>query len=100
MQTDKRLNMTLINGWKTFWRWWSTWLVAIGSSIAAFAPEISEALLHAWSILPIDIRDSFPPEWVRYAGAAIAFLAIPAKLVRQSKVHADVLAGDDEAAKA
>lgn len=79
--------MTLIKGWHTVHRWWSTWLVAIGSSIAAFAPELSQGLIYVWVNLPVDIKATFPDEWVRIAGATIAILAIPASLVRQRKPH-------------
>lgn len=79
--------MTLVKGWRTFLRWWSTWLVLIGSSAAAFAPQLSEALVYAWQIVPVDIKSTFPPEVVKWAGYAIALAGIPAKLVRQRKLH-------------
>ena len=79
--------MKLIKGWRTFWRWWSTWLVLVGSTIITFAPQLSEALLYAWQIVPLDIKAYFPPEVVKYTGYAIAITGIPAKLVRQRKAH-------------
>lgn len=79
--------MQLVKGWRTFWRWWSTWLVLVGSTIITFAPQLSEALLYAWQIIPLDIKAYFPPDVVKYTGYAIAITGIPAKLVRQRKLY-------------
>src|SRR5690625_4136012 len=89
--------MKLIKGWHTFHRWWSTWMIAIGSTIGAFAPELSEALLYAYTLIPGDIKSTFPPEVIRYFGYAVAVLAIPAKLIRQPAVHADSLKSESGA---
>lgn len=82
--------MTLVNGWKTWWRQYSTWLLAVGSTAATFAPELSEVLIYVWSIIPMDIKVVFDPQVVKYTGYAIAILAIPAKLIRQPKLHEEV----------
>lgn len=75
--------------WKQWWKEWSTWLITSGSSIIFFAPELSEGLLHAWSIIPMDLKTSFDPETVRYIGYAVALLAIPAKFVKQKSLDRD-----------
>lgn len=75
--------MELISGWKTWWKQISTWLVAIGSSVVAFAPELMEI----WRSLPMEVQASFPVEWIRYFGVTLVLASIPAKLVRQRKLY-------------
>jgi hypothetical protein len=82
--------MELISGWRTWPKQVSTWLVAAGSSVVAFAPELMEI----WRSLPIKVQASFPVEWIRYFGITLVLASIPAKLVRQKKLYAQ--AQDDE----
>jgi|GEM_PF-2381101 len=75
--------MELISGWKTWWKQISTWLVAIGSSVVMFAPE----LIEIWRSLPIEVQASFPVEWIRAFGLSLVIASIPAKLIRQRKLY-------------
>lgn len=76
--------------WRQWWREFSTWMITAGSSMIFFAPELSEALLYVWSIVPLDIKTNFDPDAVRYFGYAIAICAIPAKYVKQKSPDRDV----------
>lgn len=76
--------------WRLWWKEWSTWLIGVGSSVATFAPELSEVLLYAWATVPLDIKSTFSPEIIRYFGYAIAILAIPAKYIKQKSIDRDV----------
>jgi len=78
--------MELVSGWKTWWKQWSTWLVALGSSVVGFAPE----LIEIWRSLPMEVQASFPVEWIRYFGVTLVLASIPAKLIRQQKLYAQV----------
>lgn len=82
--------MILVNGWRTWWRQWSTWLAGIGLAAIQLAPELAEALNYVWINTPLDIKSAFTPEQVRIIGIVIAAASIPAKLVRQRKLHAEV----------
>ncbi|ABI59696.1 DUF7940 domain-containing protein [Nitrosomonas eutropha] len=75
--------MELISGWRTWWKQISTWMVAAGSSIVAFAPELMEI----WRSLPIEVQASFPVEWIRAFGLSLVIASIPAKLIRQRKLY-------------
>lgn len=77
------MKMELIAGWRTWWKQISTWLVAAGSSVVAFAPELMEI----WRSLPIEVQTSFPAEWIRYFGITLVLASIPAKLVRQPGLY-------------
>lgn len=80
------MKIQLIEGWNTFARWWSTWLITTGSAIVAFTPELMEI----WRSLPPEVQVAMPESWLRYAGVTIVLLSIPAKLVRQPRVYNDV----------
>lgn len=75
--------MELISGWRTWWKQISTWMVAAGSSIVAFAPELMEI----WRSLPIEVQASFPVEWIRAFGLSLVIASVPAKLIRQRKLY-------------
>lgn len=79
----------MMSHWRQWWREWSTWLIGVGSSVVTFAPEVSEAILYAWSIIPLDIKSVFEPEVIRYVGYGITLLAIPAKFVKQKSLDRD-----------
>lgn len=83
---EMKPRVELVRGWRTWWRQWSTWLAASGAAVLNFAPELAEALTHAWNLTPLDIKATFDPETVRWLGFAITVLSIPAKLIRQRKL--------------
>lgn len=80
-----------VAGAKYWYRYWSTWLVTVGSSIVAFAPE----LVDIYRNLPVEIQATFPEEWLRYFGLTLVALSIPAKLIRQQKLHEKVHGSND-----
>lgn len=83
----KHKRIELVDGWQYWYRQWSTWLVGIGLSIITFTPELVEALKHVWENTPRDLKTHFHPEFVKYFGYTLTGLSVPAKLIRQRKLH-------------
>src|SRR5699024_12020109 len=83
------MKMQLIKGWRTFWRWWSTWLSG-ASTIFLFLPEITEHLLYAYSIIPMDIKATFPDKWSSIIGATLGVAAFLSRFITQPKVQRKV----------
>lgn len=79
----RKPKVNLVKGWRTWWRQWSTWLVATSISLLMYTPELVEAINYAWQYIPMDIKNTFSEEVVRWVGYIIGILSIPAKLVRQ-----------------
>src|SRR5690554_1721613 len=82
--------MTLIHGWKTWHKWWSTRLKALGTilvSLAAAIVHLPEHLLYAWSIVPDDIKQTFPSGWVSTFGIILVIGSGFAQLFRQKDAH-------------
>src|SRR5699024_4125311 len=83
----KHKRIELVDGWEYSWRQWSTWLVGIGLSIITFTPELVEVLKHVWENTPRDLKTHFHPEFIKYFGYVLTGLSVPAKLIRQRKLH-------------
>ena len=77
------MKIQLIAGWRTWWRWWSTHLKALGILIIA-APE---HFIFTWSIIPHDIKAALPDHITTYIGIALIVASFFAQLVRQKKPY-------------
>ena len=78
--------MELVKGWETAWRWVSNWLTVAGSFLITLAPELALAFQQ----LPDEFKAAIPEDWLRWAGVALVLLSVPARLVRQQKLYAQV----------
>lgn len=72
-----------VDGAKYWYRYWSTWLVTFGTAVVGFTPE----LMDIYRNLPVEVQATFPEEWLRYFGLTLVVLSVPAKLIRQTKLH-------------
>ena len=78
------MKITLINGWRTWHKWWSTRLKIVGLLLIA-APE---AVITAWASIPHDIKETIPHEWITTVGIFLVVASSFAQLVRQKDAHA------------
>lgn len=78
--------ITLVDGWRTWWRQWSTWLTTIGAAIVTASPDLAQA----WRDLPPEFQSAIPAEWIKYIGVLIVVSSVPAKLVRQRALYEHV----------
>lgn len=77
------MKVRLIKGWKTWHKWWSTRLKIIGLLLIA-APE---AIIHAWSMIPHDIKATIPAEWVSTVGIFLVAASSFAQVVKQRNLE-------------
>lgn len=86
----KKFKLKLVNGWRTWHRWWSTKFEVL-SLIALSAVQVillmPEHILYAWSIIPHDIKDTFPVEVTIGIGIFLLVASSVAKLFRERKPH-------------
>lgn len=77
---------------------WSVWLASIGAALGAGFQAFPDAALHAWMILPPDIKSYLPPNILSFISPAIVVLAVLAQYVRQPKLKdkRDQLEGGNE----
>lgn len=65
---------------------WSVRLGAAGALIGVWAQSFPDAALHAWAMLPPDIKDILPANIVAMVSPALVVLAILSQYVRQPKL--------------
>jgi Ca2+/Na+ antiporter len=71
---------------KLLFRTWSVWLASAGAAIGALAQSFPDAALHAWAILPPDIKSVLPPNIVSFISPTLVVLAVLAQYVRQPRL--------------
>ena len=65
---------------------WSVRLCAAGALVGVWAQSFPDAALHAWAMLPPDIKDILPANIVAMISPALVVLAILSQYVRQPKL--------------
>ncbi|ATA17897.1 hypothetical protein EDC48_1182 [Gibbsiella quercinecans] len=65
---------------------WSVKLGIAGALIGGWAQSFPDAALHAWTILPPDIKSILPPNIVAMLSPALVVLAVLSQYVRQPKL--------------
>ena len=65
---------------------WSVRLGAAGALVGVWAQSFPDAALHAWAMLPTDIKNILPPTVVEMISPALVVLAILSQYVRQPKL--------------
>ena len=65
---------------------WSVRLGAAGALVGVWAQSFPDAALHAWAMLPPDIKDIVPANIVAMISPALVVLAILSQYVRQPKL--------------
>ncbi len=62
---------------------WSVKLGAIGALVGVWAQSFPDAALHAWAMLPPDIKSILPPNIVALISPALVVLSVLSQYVRQ-----------------
>lgn len=65
---------------------WSVRLGAAGALVGVWAQSFPDAALHAWAMLPPDVKDILPANIVAMISPALVVLAILSQYVRQPKL--------------
>lgn len=78
--------MKLIPQWRQFWRMTSIQLQAVALAFFSYVTAVPDAAIQLWGLLPVDIRESFPPGYVKWFGVALIAIGIIARLVKQPKI--------------
>lgn len=79
--------MRLVNDWKDWPRWFSTWCEAASAaffSAMLIAPEI---FTQVWLVLPADVRSAIPADWLKWIGVALIAAGSIAKIIDQPKLE-------------
>lgn len=82
--------LELIEGWRKWYRLWSIRLGLLGTAITAVFLAIPDAALQVWAILPGDIKETLPPEFVKYFGLFLMAAGSFARIIKQNKLREEV----------
>lgn len=77
----------LIDNACQWWKLWSQRLNAIGIAILSWCAFDPVGVLYVWQMLPCDLREFLPPNFVLFVGMAIFALSMIARMVKQPKLE-------------
>lgn len=80
--------MKLIPAWRSAWRFVSVQLGTIATILTGWLVLSPEALLHAWMLIPADLKAVIPPRYMLFIGVGLMALATIARVVHQPKAAA------------
>lgn len=81
--------MKLIDNWKQVFKFWSIQLGTLGTLVTGFLVAFPDAALHAWSLMPADMKAFIPPQYMPLIGVAIFVISMLTRLFRQRKLEAE-----------
>lgn len=76
--------------WRSLWKLWSVRLTLLGTALSSFFLAFPDAVLQAWMMLPPDLKQYLPQQWIQGVVVVIFVLSVIARLVPQPKVQAEV----------
>ncbi|MFU7835445.1 hypothetical protein [Raoultella planticola] len=82
----KYTRLELVGHARLLLKTWSVRLGAAGALVGVWAQSFPDAALHAWAMLPPDIKGILPPNVVAMISPALVVLAILSQYVRQPKL--------------
>lgn len=79
--------MRLIDDWRKAYKFKSLQLGVIGATVTTIFLAAPEAALHAWALMPNDLKSMLPPDIIKYAGIFILGSSFVARLIDQPKIR-------------
>lgn len=79
--------MKLVPNWRQCFKFWSVRLGMLGTALTGLLVAFPEAALHAWSLLPGDMKAFIPQQYMPFIGVGVFALSILARLIKQPKLH-------------
>lgn len=80
------IRLKLIDHARDWWRLWSIRIGALGTVLASTFVAFPDIALNVWNMLPADIKQHFPPEYVSFFGIGLFALSMFARVIRQDKL--------------
>lgn len=83
----KRFNVQLVDNWKSFHRFWSIRLGALGSIVTGVFIAWPDCLLQMFQSMPPDIRMLVHPKTLQYIGLFLFLMAMLSRVIKQRAVE-------------
>lgn len=75
----------LRDDWRECYTWFSTWLTVAATAMSGYLLAAPETIAYWWEILPPEMKERVPENYVLYINVALFISAQLAKLVKQQK---------------
>lgn len=80
------MKIKLIDEARQWYKFASVWLGTIGTTITSVLVLFPDAAIHAWAILPSEMKQAIHPNYMPMVGVAVFVLAIFAVFVKQKSI--------------
>lgn len=80
------IKVELVGYWRKWWKLWSVWLSTFGILVLTFAVYFPQYALDAWNMLPPDIKNSIPPEFLQKISIGLWVASLISKFIKQKKL--------------
>lgn len=87
--------MKLIEGWRKWYKFWSTRLGVIGATITTALVANPNLAYDLWNGLPSEIKSTIPPQYMPLIGVAIFVVSMVAKFVVQDSLRKEIAQNDN-----
>lgn len=77
---------TLVKEWRLLHKLWSSKLTYFAILMLTLG-EIAQHLLFSWGVLPHELKQSIPEDWVTVASVFILAASVAARYIREPKHH-------------
>ena len=81
----KAVEKVVVPNWRNVLKRWSFRLSTVGTGIVVFAMSAPETALHAWVLLPDDLKTFLPPNFVKGFGIALFIASNIAMFIKQKR---------------
>jgi uncharacterized membrane protein len=81
--------MTLIEGWRAWWRMWSIRFVAAGTLLVSYIAAVPDAVYLAWSNLPTEFKSFIPQNYLMYISIGLFVIGMFSRVVKQEKLNVE-----------
>lgn len=79
--------MKLVDDWKDWPKWVSTWCEAAAAAFFTAVLIAPEVIMQVWAVLPADIRAAIPADWLKWGGIVLIAIGSLAKIVEQPRLR-------------
>lgn len=79
--------MKLVKDWKNWPKWFSTWFEAASAAFFSAMLLAPDTVLQIWTVLPADIREAIPADWLKWGGVLLIVAGSISKVIDQPKLE-------------
>lgn len=76
-----------IDNKEDFFKFWSVRLGIVGTALTSFMIAFPDLVLHAWGVLPPELKSAIPPQYMPFIGVMVFVASIIARRIKQKKLQ-------------